>query len=311
MQFVKGLCLFGFSFGIVFCAACFACAQEVSFVSNPLWLSAASTTEGQTVQASTVVTKQGTDSVSGTVTFYAGGEALGTSDFMLSSGTGGAVVSLSFVPKKGAHTVSAKITRAAVSRGGAEETVTVAGEAKATEALVVAPDNDRDEIADAKDADDDNDGVSDEDESKAGTNPLVKETSASVGTVAGTSTELVGQATDIAKNTSAMLLSKAEGLRTTAANYFDTKLKEAEAAKKTAQEAAVPEDGTDLDKIFVAEPKPISEQVKDSSGILAGVKVQAYKALSFIFNNVYAFYIILIVFVLWILRKIWRRHSLD
>lgn len=308
---MKGLCLFGFSFGVVFCAACVAGAAEVSFVSNPVWLSVAKTTEGVSVQASTVVTKQGDEAISGTVTFYSDGKALGTSDFSLPAGVGGVIVALSFVPEKGTHAVSAKITKAAAGN----EALTVTGEAKAGEKLVVEPDNDRDQISDAVDADDDNDGVSDADEKKAGTDPLKKEVAAETApAVAGASTTangIVDQATEAAKSASSAVLAKTEDFRLSAGKYFDTKLAEAEAAKKAKQEAAKPEDGTDLDEILVAEPKSLTEQVKDTSGILERVKIQAYKALSFVFNSFYAFYIILVLLVLWILRKIWKRYSLD
>ena len=309
MQWVKGLCLFGLSFGVVFCVACVASAAEVSFVSNPLWLSTTKTTEGESVQASTVITKQGAEAISGTVTFYANGKELGATDFSLSSGVGGVVVALSFVPEKGTSAVSAKITHAVVG----DEAITVTGEAKAGVTLVVEPDNDRDKIADATDPDDDNDGISDADEKKNGTDPLKKEVVQSAApSVAGATTstgDFVGQATSVAKNTGSLLFAKTEGFRLSAGDYFDTKIAEAEAVRKAKQAAAGEE--MDLDERLVAGPKPFMEQLKDTSGLFEGIKIQAYKVLAFIFGNVYAFYIVIILFVLWLLRKVWRRHSLD
>lgn len=308
MWFVKSLCLFGVSFGVVFCAVCFAYAEEVAFASNPLWLSTTETTEGEKVQASTVVTKQDAESVSGTISFFSGGKLLGTSDFSLPAGVGGAVVSVTFAPEKGTHQVSAKITRAVVSRNGAEEPVQVTGEAKAADKLVVTPDNDRDKIADAIDADDDNDGISDADEKVKGTDPLKSEVQAVAG-AASSSGAFIDDATNAAKDTSALVFARMEELRNSAANYFDQKLKEAEEVRNVKQEAAA--DLPNIEDVVVAPPKPLSEQVQDTSGLLEGIKAQAYKVLSYVFNNVYLFYIIIIVFVLWILRKIWRRHSLD
>lgn len=312
MQWVKELCLFGLSFGIVFCAACFASAESVSFASNPIWLSDASVTEGTPVQVSTVITKQSDEAISGTVTFYAGEAVIGISDFSLTKNVGGVVVAVSWVPSRGTHGISAKITRAVVSRAGTEESLPISGEVKAKETLIVAPDNDRDAIADANDTDDDNDGIADADETRNGTDPLTKE-AAPAPQVAGaaTSSGALGKATDIAKNTGALIFAETEELRNSAADYFDAKLAETEAARKAKQEAAKPNDGADLGKLLVAEPKSLTDQVKDTSGLLEGIKMQAYKMLSFIFGNIYAFYIVLIFIVLWILRKIWKRFSLD
>lgn len=308
---MKGLCLFGLSFGVVFCAACFASAEGVSFVSNPVWLSTTKTTEGETVQASTVITKSGADAVAGEVTFFSNGKNIGTKDFSLPSNVGGVVVAVSFVPEKGTHLVSAKVTRATVTRNGSEEAVTVSGEAKAGETLTIHPDADHDTIVDSTDPDDDNDGVSDVDETKNGTDPLKKEASAAPA-VAGTSTaNAISGATETAKTIGAQVFAKTEDLRNSVANYFDAKLTETEVAQKAKQEAAKDFVEVDIDERLVADPKPLAEQVKDTSGIIEGLKLQVYKTGAFIFSNIYAFYIILIALILLIVRKIWKRHSLD
>jgi hypothetical protein len=283
-----------------------ASAADVSFVSNPVWLSTAKTTEGETVQASTVITKQGAEAISGTVTFFDNGKVLGTSDFLLPSGVGGVVVALSFVPEKGTHVVSAKITQAV----SGDQALSVTGEAKAGGSLIVEPDNDRDKITDAIDMDDDNDGVSDVDEKKAGTDPLKKEIVAQP-QVAGASTTASGalnQATAIAKSVGGTVFEKTEGFRLNGADYFDKKIAEEEAKRSATKPETTPEQ--DLDEKLI-HPKSLTEQISDTSGIVEGIKIQAYKVFSFIFNNVYIFYIIIIFFVLWILRKIWRRHSLN
>ncbi|HWO07456.1 MAG TPA: Ig-like domain-containing protein [Candidatus Paceibacterota bacterium] len=307
MQFFKGLCLFGLSFGVVFCAVCFANA-DVSFVSNPIWLSTSKTTEGTAVQVSTVVTKQGTETISGTVTFYADGDVIGTSDFALPADVGGVVVTATFTPETGTHTLSAKITRAIAVRGDTEEVMTTTSEVKVGEPLVVESDNDRDGIPDASDPDDDNDGVSDADERAQGTDPLKKEATPAV---AGTSMASFSGATDAAKNVGAVIFEKTEALRESAANYFDTKLKDAEAARDAKRDAADDFLEEDIEEKLVADPKPLSEQLQDTSGMFEGLKIQAYKALLFVFDNIFVFYFLSIVIILWIVRKIWRRHSLD
>ncbi len=298
MQWVKGLCLFGLSFGVVFCAACFANAQAVSFVSNPLWLSSSHVTEGVSVQASTVITKQNAESVSGTITFYSNGKSIGTSDFTLPARVGGVVVAVSWAPEKGTHLVSAKVTRAV---SGASQDLNVSEEVKAKETLVVDPDNDRDGIADASDPDDDNDGASDASEVKNGTDPLKKEvTQSTAPAVAGAATTsvsgLVTQAKDIADPIGENVFETTEGWREKGKEFFDGKV---------AGTSNVDGFASTTNADFVKDPK------KGVMGIWDMVKMYAYKTGSFIFGNVYAFYIFFILLVLWIIRKIWKRYSLD
>lgn len=297
MQWVKGLCLFGLSFGIVFCAACFANAQTVSFVSNPLWLSSSHVTEGVSVQASTVIIKQNAESVSGTITFYSNGKSVGTSDFTLPSNVGGVVVAVSWAPGEGTHLVSAKVTRAVF---GASQDLNVSEEVKAKETLVVDPDNDRDGIADANDPDDDNDGMSDVEEKKNGTDPLKKEAIQSAApSVAGASTTvsgIVAQTKDIADPIGESVFETTEGWREKGKEYFDGKV-----AGTSNVDGFASTTNADL----VKDPK------KGALGIWDMVKMYAYRTGSFIFGNVYAFYIFFILLILWLLRKIWRRYSLD
>ena len=289
-------------------------AEPVSFATSPLWLSTTHTTEGTGVRVQTVVMKSGDEDVSGSVTFYADGKTIGTTDFSLPSSVGGVVVSTAWAPTKGVHSISAKITKATRSHDGKEENIAVSEELRASDKLIVDPDNDRDGISDAMDPDDDNDGVSDIEEKKNGTDPLIKnvpkapEQAAAV-SMASTS-DMVSKATDIAKTTGFSIFDKTETFRTSAGDYFQTKLDEAviARAKKIASATTTPADDN---KIIVAQPKSIADQLKDTSGMLEGVKVQLFKILTFIFKSIYAFYIVLIFLILWILRKIWKRYSLD
>lgn len=300
-KWIDGLCVFALSFGVVFCAACYANA-EVGFVSNPLWLSRSHVTEGSAVQASTVITKQDVEKVDGTVTFYADGTAIGTSDFSLPSNVGGVVVAVSWVPGVGTHAVSAKVTRAVAG----EKDVRVAEEVKTDEKLVVDADNDRDGIADAKDEDDDNDGVSDTEERAKGSDPLKKDLPAQAGvsqsvapSVAGASTTasgLVEQAKSLAGPVGETVFETTESWREKGKDYFDGKVAGTGNTKGFA---------STTNKDLVSNPK------EGVMGIWEMVQAYSYKAGAFIFGNVYAFYIFSIVLILWVLRKIWRRYSLD
>jgi len=295
MKWIDGLCIFALSFGAVFCAACVVHA-EVGFVSNPLWLSASNVTEGSKVQVSTVVTKENVEEAEGTVTFYSDGKEIGTSDFSLPPDVGGVVVSVSFVPEDGTHSVTAKVTRAHAG----EKEVTVAAEVKAKETLRVEPDTDRDSISDAKDEDDDNDGVSDAEETKQGTDPKKNET-ASVATpkVAGASTSpsaIIEQAKEITGPIGETVIETTEGWREKGKDFFDTK----SAGKQNVKGFA-----STTNKDLVSNPK------EGVMGIGEMVLAYAYKAGAFIFGNVYAFYLFFLFLILWLLRKMWRKYSLD
>ncbi len=295
MQWIKGACLFAVSFGLVFCCALYVHADElVSFATAPLWLSSTHITEGKSVQVSTVVMKKDAESAHGTVTFFADSAVIGSADFSLSSDVGGAVVAVSTVPAKGSHKISAKISKVTVMQGGKEQTIAIAEEIKSSETLVVDPDNDRDGIPDATDPDDDNDGVPDSVEIKNGTNPFVADAPVAAPAVAGAATTnangYVDQATNIAKSTGSNVFQTTESLRAKGKDYFDAKSKGDVSGFGSTTNADI---------------------LKNPSGILAAAKSYAYKAGSFVFGNIYAFYLILILFVLWLLRKIWRRYSLD
>lgn len=298
MEWVKGLCLFGLSFGIVFCAACFANAEAVSFATNPLWVSSSHVTEGKAVQISTVVMKTDAESASGSVTFFVDGASIGTADFALSESVGGAVVGVSFVSTPGSHSISAKISAVKVVRDGKEETIPESAMIAAPQKLVVDADNDRDGVSDADDADDDNDTISDSDEKKNGTDPLKKEEA--MQSVAGAATTsvsgIVEQAKEIAGPVGESVFETTEGWREKGKEYFDEKVAGASNTKGFA---------STTNKDLVANPK------EGVIGIWEMVQAYFFKAGAVVFGNVYAFYILFILLILWILRKIWKRYSLD
>lgn len=267
-----------------------ALAATISFATSPLWLSETRVPAGKSVTVSTAVMKTGDEKVTGGVTFYANEKQIGFSDFSLPAHTYGAVASVSWVPAPGAYAISAKITRAVIARDGKEEMLTTETEVRSSDVLVVLLDTDADGIPNVDDPDDDNDGVSDADEKKAGTDPLVKN-SPHLSLVAGVSTssmgDLLGGATGAAQSVGATLFDTSENARKASGNYINNKLTAIKAAPESATTTA---------------------------GMLwwwGGFKLYALKILSFFLNNIYAFYIALIFIALWVIRRFWRRHSLD
>lgn len=263
MKWIDGLCVFALSFGIVFCAVCYANA-DVAFVSNPLWLSASHVTEGESVQVSTVITKRDLEKVDGTVTFYADGSAIGTSDFSLPPNVAGVVVAVSWVPPVGTHTVSAKITRAVA--GGSQD-LNIVGEVKSEESLVVER-KERGETAE----------------------PAVR------GAATTSPSALVEQAKSFAGPVGEAVVETTEGWREKGKDYFEGKV-----AGTSNVQGFASTSNADL----VKNPK------EGVMGIWEMVQAYAFKAGAFIFGNVYAFYIFFIVLILWLLRKMWRKYSLN
>jgi hypothetical protein len=293
MRFMHAFCVFALSFGAVFCAACVVNAETVSFAKNPLWLSSTRVTEGKTVQISTVVMKADVESAQGTVFFLANGKEIGSADFSLSESVGGAVVAVGWAAEKGSHAVSAKISAVKVVRNGKEETLPASGEIKSAEALTVDADNDRDGVSDANDADDDNDGISDSEETKNGTDPFKKEVTPTVAGMSTTSVSgIVKEAKDIAGPIGETVLSTTEGWREKGKEFFEGKVAGASNTQGFASTT--------------------NADIKNNPmGIFEMVKHYVYKGGSFVFGNVYAFYLIGIGFILLGIRKIWRRYSMD
>lgn len=263
---------------------------SVSFATSPLWLSAARIVVGKSVTISTAVMKVGDEKVTGGVTFYANEKQIGFSDFSLGAHTYGAVASVSWVPAPGTYNISAKITRAVITRDGKEEALVVSTEVKSSEALVVLLDIDGDGIPNMDDPDDDNDGISDDDERRGGTNPLVKDAppkSQVAGVSTSTTSDILALTGDAAQSLGSSLFDRSENLRKKGGAYVGNKLMEWQAATGTATSS------------------------KDIDWWWSGLKLYGLHILSFFLNNIYAFYIALIFIVLWIIRKIWRRYSID
>ncbi len=306
------MCLFGISFGVVFCTACLVHADTVvSFAAAPLWLSSTHVLEGESVMISTVVMKKKSERVDGVVTFKSGTSTISSAPFSLPSTESGAVVSVSWVPNPGSHNISAHISQVSVGEQAAH-TATELSSVQSKEVVIVRADTDRDRVADSEDGDDDNDGITDTDEKKNGTNPKVSDSVQRTPEVAGVATTtdgLIEQARTIASSTHNALLRSTESFRLNGAEYFDMKLQEAE--KKRADKIAAVQKLPSIDDIAEKKMLPLSEQFADASGILEGVTIQAYRLLVQLFSNIYAFYLVLIFLVLWILRTIWKRFSIT
>ena len=183
-------------------------------------------------------------------------------------------------------------------------------ELRAAHSLIVLKDTDRDTKPDDSDPDDDNDGLSDIEEKKNGTNPLVKEVKPTpkvlgASTTATTSSALVDRVVDTATSIGNMAFEETEEMRLAADAYVGAKLANIE-ANIAARPTNTSESGTTSIQF-----RSFKDQVSDVGGLLDSAKYYALKCIGFIVGSIYAFYLFLIAVVLLVLRKIWRRHSLD
>src|SRR3989344_1439035 len=98
-----------------------------------------------------------------------------------------------------------------------------------------------------------------------------------------TASDLIAGATQSAQSLGSALYKKTEQFRAMGADYSKKKLATAE----------------------------YTEATTPSMWSWGEIKIMGLKTLSFFFDNIYAFYIVLIFIVLWLIRKVWRRYSLD
>jgi hypothetical protein len=110
--------------------------------------------------------------ITGTIIFLENGKRIGTSEVSVLSGRI-AEAWTDWTPTPGDHNLSVTLSNAEIHAVGKEpERIEVAG-IVTEDSVNVDYDTDGDRVGNAEDTDDDNDGVSDEDERARGTNPLV------------------------------------------------------------------------------------------------------------------------------------------
>ncbi|PIR87027.1 MAG: hypothetical protein COU11_02240 [Candidatus Harrisonbacteria bacterium CG10_big_fil_rev_8_21_14_0_10_49_15] len=135
-------------------------AQEYGFLERNIWFSQELLFAGETVRIYTVVFNGSEEDVTGTVEFYDQAEKLGEAKFSLAKGEQLRDVWIDWLAKEGEHAITARIN----------------GASSAILTKVVDGDRDGDKIGDREDLDNDNDGISDAQEKKDGTDPFKADT---------------------------------------------------------------------------------------------------------------------------------------
>ncbi|MEK7509541.1 MAG: hypothetical protein AAB605_02400 [Patescibacteria group bacterium] len=83
-------------------------------------------------------------------------------------------------------------------------------------------------------------------------------------------------------------------------------LKEARAREEERLRAEVKDD-VNVDALITAQARPHVDNVEDSSGIVEGLMMQALQVVTFIFGQMFVFYPLLIIVLLWFVRFVWRK----
>ncbi len=153
-----------------------ATISNAGFIPAPLWFSRDTFFAGETVRIYTVVYNGSDSDIRGTAEFLNGDIVIGTNDFSLARGGRSQDIWIDWKATEGDSRISARIVRArATVAGGKEESIDFSQSLTAEVSVSVDVDTDKDGVGNKVDPDDDNDGISDMEEIRAGTNPLVKD----------------------------------------------------------------------------------------------------------------------------------------
>ena len=147
--------------------------SNAGFLQGGIWYSKDPFFAGETVRVYAAIFNSGQNDISGKVEFLDNQKSLGKSDFFVERGGKFSQVWIDWNVDKGRHSVEAIITKASlVGPGGVLTPVEIAQTKAQEDSRLVEEDTDKDQIGNATDTDDDNDGISDAEEIKKGTNPL-------------------------------------------------------------------------------------------------------------------------------------------
>lgn len=147
-------------------------AATIGISPERVWLSKENFFSGETVNVSTVVVNSATKTLRGTVEFLDGTTVIGTKEFTIKEGNS-EILSITWVASYGTKSISARIVNpilgdSSFSLGGSQSSGKVS--------QFIDLDTDGDRVGNKIDTDDDNDGLTDIDELKKKTDPLVKDT---------------------------------------------------------------------------------------------------------------------------------------
>lgn len=151
--------------------------KNVGFVPSNIWYSKDSFFAGETIRVYTVIFNGSEYDIEGTVQFFDNGTPINKAAFTVQKGGKVEDVSVEYVTKEGNHIITARIVDASVlEKNGKKKLLSLENKEAGKSEINVELDTDSDGIGNKEDFDDDNDGISDVDEIRNGTDPLLKDT---------------------------------------------------------------------------------------------------------------------------------------
>lgn len=150
--------------------------ENFGFVRGNIWYFPDPFFAGDDVKIYTAVFNGSDKDIVGTVEFFVNDEPIGKTDFSVASGGSLKEVFISWPAAEGRHKFEAKISQARVSRfGQPKEEILLGQENFSQDERYVDLDTDKDGVGNLDDTDDDNDGTTDIEELRLGTDPLKAE----------------------------------------------------------------------------------------------------------------------------------------
>ncbi|MDD5152939.1 MAG: hypothetical protein PHS95_03035 [Candidatus Pacebacteria bacterium] len=151
--------------------------KNAGFVNSNIWYSKDSFFAGDKVRIYTVIFNASAYDLTGSVEFFDNDSSIGLVAFSIAGSGRAQDIWVDWVAKEGKHVITARIPVANISGAdGKKRSATIENQQAGKSELTIDLDTDKDGIGNKDDPDDDNDGVSDIDEIKNGTDPLKKDT---------------------------------------------------------------------------------------------------------------------------------------
>lgn len=151
--------------------------RNFGFIQGNIWYSKDPFFGGDKIRIYTGVFNGSGEDIIGSVEFFDNEQLIGRTEFSAVGGGKLREVWLDWTATEGNHIISAKIVESKISKaGGDKEDVTPQNNRSGQDVRFVDIDTDKDGAGNREDTDDDNDGVSDLEEKKAGTDPLKADT---------------------------------------------------------------------------------------------------------------------------------------
>lgn len=151
--------------------------KNAGFVPSNIWYSKTPFFVDENIRVYTIIFNGSQYDLEGTVEFLdkAGDQPriIGKTDFSISSGGRIRDIWIDWKATEGKHLISARITKSSISLANGTKKIAEMENAETGKSEVLIDlDTDGDKIGNTADSDDDNDGISDNDEARNGTNPL-------------------------------------------------------------------------------------------------------------------------------------------